>query len=150
MFERRTYPSRPIVAVSGMIVNQEGKILIVRRAKPPGKGKWSLPGGAVKLGETLHQALRREIQEECHISITIEKLLGAFDRIFFDEDRKVQYHYVILDYLCRTASPQIQPATDVDAFAWIGPTDMEKYSFTPGVKEFLLDVFPVEFSEEKS
>jgi len=137
----RKYPQRPIVAVSGVILNPTKEILIVRRAKSPGKGLWSLPGGAVKIGEKLHNALIREIKEECNISIKIEKFLGAFDRIFFDENQNVQYHYVVLDYLCHTKDTEIQPASDIDDYIWISSETISEYSYTPGVKDFLIDGF---------
>jgi len=137
----RKYPQRPIVAVSGVILNPTKEILIVRRAKSPGKGLWSLPGGAVKIGEKLHNALIREIKEECNISIKIEKFLGAFDRIFFDENQNVQYHYVVLDYLCHTKDTEIQPARDIDDYIWISSETISEYSYTPGVKDFLIDGF---------
>lgn len=141
MSNPREYPDRPIVAVSAVVVNQEKKVLIVRRAKSPGKGLWSLPGGAVKLGEKLEDALKREIQEECGISIEIKKLIDAFDRILFDEKNNIKYHYVIIDYLCFTEENKIFPATDVDGYAWIKQNEIDKYIYTPGVKEFLYQVF---------
>ena len=140
MTDSRIYPKRPIVAASAVILNSEKKILIVRRAKSPGKGLWSLPGGAVKLGEKLEEALRREIQEECGISIEIKKLIGAFDRIFFDGQNKVKYHYVILDYLCFTDADKIIPTSDVDDYAWITLKEIGNYEFTTGVKDFLMEV----------
>lgn len=137
----RIYPSRPIVAVSAMIKNEKNEILVVRRAKPPGKGLWSLPGGAVELGEKVTDALKREIWEECNISIKIEKLLGAFDRIFRDDKQQVQFHYVVLNYLCHTSDELVQPGSDVDRFAWIDQKTESQYSFTEGVKNLLCKQF---------
>jgi 8-oxo-dGTP diphosphatase len=144
MLDPRKYPKRPIIAVSAVIKNAEKKVLIVRRAKSPGKGLWSLPGGAVKLGEKLEDALEREIQEECGISIEIKKLIGAFDRIFFDEQNIAKYHYVILDYLCYTKADKIFPASDVDDFSWITIDEVNNFKFTTGVKEFLIEGFEKE------
>ena len=145
MSNPRKYPARPIVAVSAVILNQNNKFLIVRRAKSPGKGLWSLPGGAVKLGEKIEDALGREIKEECGISINIKKLIGAFDRIFFDEKKDVKYHYVILDYLCSTKSTKIFPASDVDDFSWITIDEVNNFKFTTGVREFLIEGFEKNF-----
>ena len=139
MLNYREYPDRPIVAVSGVVTNNKGEILIVRRAKSPGKGLWSLPGGAVKLGEKLINALKRELKEECNISIEIKKFLGAFDRIFLDKNEIVRYHYIIIDYLCQTNDKHIQPGSDVDNFAWISLNNINQYTYTAGVKDFLTD-----------
>jgi ADP-ribose pyrophosphatase YjhB (NUDIX family) len=141
MKNNREYPNRPIVAVSGVIMNRNKEVLIVRRAKPPGEGLWSLPGGAVKLGEKLINALKREIKEECNISIEVLKFLGAFDRIYVDENEQIRFHYIILDYLCSTKEEVIIPTSDVDNFTWISPKTIDNYDYTSGVKDFLIDGF---------
>ena len=140
MTSSRKYPERPILAVGAVIVSRDREILIVRRAAEPAKGLWSLPGGAVKLGETLEPALRREVNEECGIEVEIGELLGAFDRIFRDEEGKVEYHYVILDYLCRTESKGVKPGSDADDYYWLRENDVDRFSYTTGVKELLMDL----------
>ena len=141
MTDSREYPNRPIVAVSGIVLSSDNKVLITRRANSPGKGLWSLPGGGIKSGEKMQIAVQREIKEECNITIRISKLIGVFDRIFYDKKDRVQYHYVIIDYLCYTDQTKIQPGSDVDDYAWILKSDISNYSFTHGVKELLIEGF---------
>ncbi len=141
MPDSRRYPSHPVLAVSGVIVNSDGRVLIVRRVQQPGNGLWSLPGGGVELGETLHDALHREIREECGFMIEIGGLLGAFDRIFPDQNGRIEYHYVILTYLCHSNSTQLEPGSEIDDFAWIAAAELANFTFTPGVEDFLRDGF---------
>src|SRR5689334_9648516 len=92
----REYPQRPVVAVGGVIIaNQQA--LLIRRAKEPRKGEWSIPGGAVETGETLRDALRREIREETGLAVRVGEILEVFDRILPDAQGRVQYHYVLVD-----------------------------------------------------
>lgn len=146
MSESRIYPERPIVAVSGIVLSPDKQVLITRRANSPGKGLWSLPGGGVKSGEKLQIALQREIREECRITITVSKLIGVFDRIFYDQKNRVKYHYVIIDYLCYTDQKTIHPGSDVDDYAWITKSEISIYSFTHGVKELLTEGFDTDWS----
>ncbi|MEE9169192.1 MAG: NUDIX hydrolase [bacterium] len=146
MSSSRIYPDRPILAVSAVVQNQDKEILIVRRAVEPGIGLWSLPGGVVKLGESVEQALRREIREECGIEVKIGELLGVFDRIFRDKAGKVKYHYIILDYRCYSENKDVRPGSDADDYHWLNESDLERFDYTPGVKELLKDFFKGEIS----
>ncbi|RLF98764.1 MAG: NUDIX hydrolase, partial [Thaumarchaeota archaeon] len=94
----KSYPSQPIPAVGAFII-RDGKILLIRRAYEPCAGKWSVPGGAIKLGETTIDALRREIFEELGVKLRSIKLLDIYDYISRDEGGKIKYHYVIIDFL---------------------------------------------------
>ena len=139
---RRRYPEHPIVAVSGVVRDAQGRILLVRRARAPGRGKWSLPGGAVRLGEPVLAALRREIREECGIAVEVERLYGVFDRIFRDDAGRVEYHYVILSYLCRAGEHAVRPGSDTEAFRWIASAGaLDEFDFTEGVRELLEEIF---------
>ena len=93
---KREYPEAPIVGVGGVIF-KDSSVLLVKRGQEPGKGQWSLPGGAVELGETLTHALKREILEEASINIEVGGLIRLLDRIVHDRQKRVQYHYVIVD-----------------------------------------------------
>lgn len=109
---RRKYPESPIVGVGGVIF-KESSILLVKRDQEPGKGQWSLPGGVVELGETLTDALRREILEEVSINIEIGGLVRLLERILHDREKRVQYHYVIADYWGWMISGKLRPESDV-------------------------------------
>lgn len=93
----REYPQRPILGVGGVIF-KGSSVLLALRGQEPGKGEWSLPGGAVELGESLIDALRREIEEEVSIRVEIGGLIRLVERIIQDREQRVQYHYVIADY----------------------------------------------------
>ena len=109
---KRHYPDQPIVGV-GAVVFREDTVLLVRRGKEPAKGEWSLPGGAVEVGETLEEALRRELREETGIEVEILGLSAVLERLFPDAEGKISYHYVLLDFLCRYASGEPRPSSDV-------------------------------------
>jgi 8-oxo-dGTP diphosphatase len=109
---KREYPDQPIIGVGGIIF-QDRNVLLVKRAKSPGKGQWSLPGGAIELGEPVREALRREIFEETSINITIEGLVRVLDKILYDEQNRVRFHYVIADYWGRFLSGRLRADSDI-------------------------------------
>jgi mutator protein MutT len=109
---KREYPERPIIAVGGIIFHAD-TVLLVRRNREPAMGQWSLPGGAVELGERLEEALKREIHEEVSIKIGIGGLVRLLDRVVHDEKRRVRFHYVIADYWGWKVSGQPCAASDI-------------------------------------
>ena len=109
---KREYPERPIVGVSAVIFVDKS-VLLVRRKQEPAKGQWSLPGGAVELGEGILEALARELQEELSVNIVVGGLVGVFDKIFHDHKNQVQYHYVLVDYWGWLVEGKPTPASDV-------------------------------------
>ncbi|HDJ66695.1 MAG TPA: NUDIX domain-containing protein [Nitrososphaeria archaeon] len=108
----RSYPSQPIPAVGAFII-RDGKILLIRRAYEPCAGKWSVPGGTIKLGETTIDALKREVFEELGVKLKSMKLLDIYDYISRDEDGKIKYHYVIIDFLVNPESFEIKPSNEI-------------------------------------
>src|SRR5271157_4239862 len=96
---KRFYPEQPIIGVGAVIV-QQGRALLVRRDTEPLKGEWSIPGGALELGEKLRDGVRREALEETGLRVEPGEVLEVFDSIFQDDDGRTQYHYVLIDYLC--------------------------------------------------
>ena len=92
----RQYPERPIVGVGAVIID-DGKVLLIRRRYEPLAGQWSLPGGAVDIGETLEAATAREMKEETGLDVEVGPVIEVFDRIIKDEDERVRYHYVLVD-----------------------------------------------------
>ena len=109
---RREYPEAPIVGVGGVIF-KDSSVLLVKRGQEPGKGQWSLPGGVVELGETLTDALKREMLEEASINIELGGLVRLLDRILHEREKRVQYHYVIADYWGWMISGKLRPASEV-------------------------------------
>lgn len=134
---RREYPDSPIVGVGGVIF-KEGRVLLAKRDQDPGKGLWSLPGGAVELGETLVEALKREIWEELSITIEVCGLVRLLDRIIYDEENRVRFHYVIADYWGWMVSGGLQARSDVSDARWISFGQMEAMGIQKDVEETIV------------
>lgn len=112
----RRYPENPLVGV-GAVVIRDGKILLVKRANEPNKGKWSVPGGLVRTGETLEEALKREILEELGVSVEVGDVACVTDEIFYDENRNVEYHYIVIDFYA-DINGEPRPMSDAADVAW--------------------------------
>ncbi|MBI1986995.1 MAG: NUDIX hydrolase [Nitrospinae bacterium] len=139
----REYPRYPIVGV-GAVVLKDGQILLIKRLHEPGAGQWTFPGGAVELGEGLEEATLREVWEECGIRIAIRKLAGVVNRVIPDEEGRIQYHYVIVDYLAQPLSDQLKAGSDVAEAAWVPLNELDRYALASGMKEFLHDCVELE------
>ena len=131
----RLYPSLPIVGVGAVIV-RNGEVLIVRRANPPLQGEWSIPGGALELGEKLRDGVAREVREETGLDVEVGPVLDVFDSIFPDGEGRTQYHYVLIDYLCHLRSGTLAAATDASEVRWARPEELSGL----GVKPVTIDV----------
>lgn len=130
----RAYPERPLVGVGGVVLDREGRVLLVKRAREPQRGRWSFPGGLLRLGETAEEGLRREIREETGLEVEVGPLVTAFDRIQRDEDGRVRYHYVILDYLCRAPDGGIPAAaSDAEEARFVERESLGELATTPGL-----------------
>jgi len=118
-------------------------VLLVRRAAPPLAGQWSLPGGAVELGETLRAAVEREALEETRLVVMAEETLEVFDRIIAGEGGRPRYHYVLVDFLCRVVDPGVEPCAGGDAaeVAWAGENELEKYKLEKPALEVIAKAF---------
>lgn len=125
----REYPERPIVGVGAVIV-QDGRVVLIRRRYEPLAGQWSLPGGTLELGETLEAGTAREMLEETGLVVDIGPVIEVFDRIMFDEARRVRYHFVLVDYLCWPVSGELRAGSDVDAAVFAAPEDLARYGLT--------------------
>ena len=100
---KRLYPDHPVVGIGAVIINQ-GKIALIKRGNEPSKGKWTIPGGLVELGENLEAAVIRETKEEVCLDVEKPSLIDVVDNVDLDEQGKVKYHYVIIDYLVHVKS----------------------------------------------
>jgi 8-oxo-dGTP diphosphatase len=125
----RQYPTRPYVGVGAVIVDG-GKALIVKRRFEPLAGQWSLPGGAVEVGETLEASIAREMLEETGLEVEVGPVIEVFDRITRDEDGRVRYHVVLVDYLCWPVGGVLQPASDVADAVFVDPLELHQYGLT--------------------
>jgi ADP-ribose pyrophosphatase YjhB (NUDIX family) len=115
---KRDYPERPIIGVGAVII-REDRVLLVRRATEPLKGEWSVPGGVLELGEKLRDGIRREVLEETGLEVEPGDVLDVFDSIFRDEQGRTQYHYVLIDYLCRLLLGEAKAGSDVSEVRWV-------------------------------
>lgn len=129
MKTRREYPKRPLVGV-GVVLRRDEEVLLVKRAFPPKAGYYSIPGGLVELGEKVRDAARREISEETGLDIKLEKIVDVIDNIVRDEDGKVKFHYVLVDFLARPAGGDLKSSSDVLEAKWVPFRDLPKYNLT--------------------
>jgi len=135
----REYPERPLVGVGGVVIHRH-RVLLIRRGHEPLKGEWSIPGGLVELGEGLADAVRRELKEETGLEVEPLDCLLVFDRIL-REGRRVKYHYVIVDYLCRRKRGRLHPASDVVDARWVRREELPKYHLTDLATALILRAF---------
>ncbi len=125
----RQYPERPFVGV-GAVILHEGRVALIRRARPPLLGHWSLPGGAVEVGETLEACVTREMREETGLDVTVGPVIEVIERITRDGDGRVEFHYVLIDYLCWPVGGVLRYGSDVDGAVWADPGDLAPYHLT--------------------
>ena len=128
----RKYPDRPIVSVGAVIIDGD-RVLLVQRGQEPLKGQWSLPGGVVEIGETLEAALAREVREETSLDVVVGPVVEVLDSIRRDAAGRAEYHYVIVDYVCRVrrgTPTAAAPGTDAADVRWVPIHDLEQYRVT--------------------
>ena len=128
--EGRQYPERPIVGVGAVIVDEQGRVVLIKRRYDPLAGRWSLPGGAVELGETLEASVAREMLEETGLDVDVGPVIEVFDRITVDDEHRVRYHYVLVDYLCWPVGGELRAGGDVDDAVLVDPADLARYDLT--------------------
>ncbi len=129
------YPDQPVVGVGSVIV-KDGKLVLIKRGNEPSKGKWSIPGGHVELGECLETAVIRETKEETCLDADNPRLVDVVDNVDLDEQGKIKYHYVIVDYLVHVKSGDIQAASDAAELRWVPFGEVENYNLTASFRVF--------------
>ncbi len=115
----REYPPAPLVAVAAAVLDDAGRVLMVRRGKPPSLGMWALPGGLLDLGETVRDGVVREVREETGAEIELVELLDLFEPIHRDAEGSVRYHYVVIDFWAHFRGGAVAPADDADGADWV-------------------------------
>ncbi len=119
---KREYPDSPVIG-AGAIIVEDGRVLLVKRGRPPLAGEWSIPGGVLELGETVREAAVREAREETCLTVEPTELLGVYDRILRDDAGRILYHFVLIDFLCRPVAGEAQAADDADEVRWFTPAE---------------------------
>ncbi len=114
---KREFPEFPLVGV-GSIIIEDDRVLLVKRAHPPIQGQWSIPGGVLEVGELVREAAVREAREETGLIVEPGDLLGVYDRILHNHEKRVQYHYVLIDFLCRRVGGELLAASDAAEVRW--------------------------------
>jgi ADP-ribose pyrophosphatase YjhB (NUDIX family) len=141
----REYPTRPIAGVGAVIVVTEREreligltkpvpspsgVLLIRRRFEPLAGRWSLPGGTLEIGETLEAGIAREVEEETGLVVDVGEVVDVFDRIIRDDEGRVRYHFVLVDYLCRPIGGRLAAGSDVSDVDIADPADLAPYDLT--------------------
>jgi mutator protein MutT len=121
----------------GAIIVHDERILLVRRSNPPLQGEWSIPGGLVETGETTKEAIVREVREETGLEIEVVRLAEVFERIVRDRESRVQYHFVLIDYLCQVIVGEAHAASDVSEVRWVRTDELEKFAVAPETCEVI-------------
>jgi len=132
----REFPELPLVGVGSVII-QDGRVLLVKRAHPPIQGQWSIPGGVLEVGEMVRDAAIREAREETGLAVEPGELLGVYDRILRDPDHRVQYHYVLIDFLCRHVAGELRAASDASEVRWFTPEELPPLNLAPDTQDVI-------------
>jgi 8-oxo-dGTP diphosphatase len=134
---QREYPEQPLVGV-GAIVIENSRVVLVKRAHPPLQNQWSIPGGVLEVGELVREAAVREAREETGLTVEPGELLGVFDRVLRDGNDRVQYHYVLVDFLCRRVSGELTAAGDAAAARWFTRDELSVLNLAEDTLEVVL------------
>jgi 8-oxo-dGTP diphosphatase len=132
----REYPEAPIVAV-GVVVKRGHEVLLVQRLNEPSRGRWSLPGGVVELGETVREAARREVQEECELQVEPGEVLAVADNIVRDEAGRVRFHYVLVDLLAEYVGGELAAGSDIGDACWVREEELGELDVTEKARELV-------------
>lgn len=134
---RRRYPDAPLVGVAAAVFDPAGRVLLVQRGRPPRAGSWGLPGGLLELGESLVEGVQREVREECGIEIIVGDVAGVFEPITRDEQGRIEYHYIVIDFWASWRSGEAQPHDDAAAIAWATIDSLDAYDLLPDSRKVI-------------
>ncbi|MEM3700682.1 MAG: NUDIX hydrolase [Candidatus Bathyarchaeia archaeon] len=133
---KRLYPKQPVVGVGAVII-KDGKILLEKRKSEPGRGKWSIPGGLVELGESVSQTVVREVAEETGLEVCEPELIDVVDNVVRDENGEIKYHFVIIDYFVKLKGGKLNASSDAEELRWVPLCEVEKYDLTKTFRAFI-------------
>lgn len=137
---RREYHNFPILSAGGIIIIDD-KVVIIKRKTEPDSGKWSIPGGAINVGEKIRDGLRREIFEETALKVKVGNLIDIAEKIFKDNEGKIIYHYVILDYICKYISGSMKASSDAEELMLVKMDDLDKFELVNGTMRVIEKTF---------
>ena len=141
ILSNKAYPLMPVIAVAGIIFNDRDEVVLIQRGSEPRKGKWSIPGGSVELGEELGQALVREVEEECSLKVEPGPFVSLIERIEHDSRGKIRYHYAILDFVCKYKEGVLTAGSDAADAKWVSMADIENMPLTDELKQIIKKAF---------
>jgi ADP-ribose pyrophosphatase YjhB (NUDIX family) len=133
---RREFPEFPLVGV-GAIIIEDDRVLLVKRAHPPLQAQWSIPGGVLEVGEMVREAALREAREETGLIVEPGELLGVYDRILYNAEKRVQYHYVLIDFLCSRVGGELLAADDAAAVRWFTREELPRLNLTEDTQDVI-------------
>ncbi|MGC8896268.1 MAG: NUDIX hydrolase [Candidatus Bathyarchaeia archaeon] len=133
---KRLYPKQPVVGVGAVII-QNGKILLEKRKNEPGRGKWSIPGGLVELGESVDQTVVREVAEETGLEVCEPELIDVVDNVVRDDNGEVKYHFVIIDFFVKLKGGKLNASSDAEELKWVPLNEVEKHDLTKTFRAFI-------------
>jgi ADP-ribose pyrophosphatase YjhB (NUDIX family) len=139
---RREFPEVPLVGVGAIIIEGD-RVVLVKRAHPPLQAEWSIPGGVLEVGELVRDAAVREVREETGLVVEPGELLGVYDRVLRNPEQRVQYHYVLIDFLCRRVAGELAAASDAAEVRWFSRDELPGL----GLVEDTLDVIEKGFAK---
>ena len=137
---KREYPETPLVGV-GAIIIEDNSVVLVKRGHAPLQGKWSIPGGVLEIGETLRKAVVREVLEETGLAVEPGELLGVFERVIADDQGKMRYHYVLIDFLCQRVAGELAAGDDADEVRWFRREELRGLELARETEEVILKGF---------
>jgi 8-oxo-dGTP diphosphatase len=132
---KRLYPDQPIVGI-GIVIVKDRQIALIKRGNEPSRGKWTIPGGLVELGESVENAVIREAKEETCLEVESPQLIDVVGNVDKDEKGKIKYHYVIIDYLVHVKSGNIKAASDAEELSFVPFDQVENYNLTASFRTF--------------
>lgn len=136
---KRVYPDSPIVSIGAVILKGD-MVLIIKRGVEPSKGKWSIPGGAIELGENTVDAVKREVLEETGLRIEVKGMIGHYDDVVHDDRGRIRFHYVILYFLADYVAGKARASSDIVEARWVTFDELKNYDMSQGTLDMLKKV----------